>query len=126
MSRAFNRAFLAATFCVAAILGTQCAFAARSFDTVSVEGRQSIKFEYRYHPTDLATTHGTRRVYDSLVRKAQRACSDQNAPLTDLHRLDRGCVAQLVDKVVTRIDSPALARLHGVEQKNSAIARVAR
>ena len=51
-------------------------------------------------------------MYRNLVRKVQRACSEESAPMHDLHRADRRCVAELVSNVVQRIGSPTLAKLY--------------
>jgi hypothetical protein len=51
-------------------------------------------------------------VYQNLVLKAQRACSEDRASMIDLYRMDRPCATALVNDVVLKIGSPVLAALH--------------
>jgi UrcA family protein len=111
MSTGLARAFMAATFCAAATISTQGASAANALATAHVEGREPVKFSYRFNRADLDTREGTQRVYRNLTHDARRACAEERASLADLHRVDHGCVAELVNDVVRRIGSPSLVKL---------------
>ena len=112
MSTMLTRAFIA-MFCAAAAVSSQAASAGEAVTVASDHGREPIQFEYRFNRADLKTQQGAQRVYRNLVRKAQRVCADDHAMMTDMHRIDRRCAAELVDNVVMRIGSATLAQLRG-------------
>jgi UrcA family protein len=115
MSANLTRAFIAAAFCAAAATSPQGASAAEAITVASVHGSEPVRLEYRFNPADLKTEQGAQRVYLNLLRKAQRACADERGLMTDLHRIDRRCAAELVNNAVLQIGSAALAQLRGNE-----------
>jgi UrcA family protein len=111
MSIRFMPAFIAAAFCLAATAAPRDAIAAQTSIVTATSDQEPFRFTYRFDADQLQTASGTQRVYRNLIRNAQRACASGMSTLS-LYRMDRRCAAALVDNVVLRIGSPALAALH--------------
>lgn len=99
MPRVFPRALVAA----ASLLALPAA---------AWEPSAPVTFAYDLDHTLLSTREGANRVYLDLRRQARDECRVLGLPSPHLDSVDRDCVAELVDKVVTAADSPALSQRH--------------
>ena len=71
--------------------------------------RETFEIGFRYDAGKPALDN-----YMSFAREAERACSGPNGQRLIARRIDRACVEDLLDKVVSRMDRPQLAAIHDV------------
>jgi UrcA family protein len=78
---------------------------------------EPVQFTFQFSRAELATAQGTERLYQRLVRRADKACALPRTGSPGLRYKDRACIAELVEKMVRRIDAELLTRhwLHSTQ-----------
>lgn len=93
-----------------------CMDAALAVEPAPLEGhsgdRETLTFPFRYDARELQTREGAGRVYRKLVRAARQQCTTGGTLLTELRRVDKQCVAELVEDGVERAGSVLLTEVH--------------
>ena len=92
---------------LAAVAISACAAIALTPHSDADPARETFSIGFRYDDGKPAFDN-----YLAFARQAERACSVTNGQPLPLRRVDRACVAGLLDKVVARMNRPQLADIH--------------
>lgn len=86
--------------------------------TASAEDTTTFTFEMTYDDAALAYPSGATFVLEDLRRQARQACT-LTAPITQVAKIDRGCMTDVVHQAVSTIDNDMLSEAYTQDSVNA-------